>query len=276
MVSPVLVGAVAYDPKVVTIWDKIVAFYAEQGFPIDYVLYSNYERMADALEAGHIHIAWNSPLAWLDVQRRTDGGCRAIAMRDTDRDMFSYFIVRQESGIDGIAGLRGKVVATGASDSPQSTLIPLEFLHQHGLDPERDFTHKRYDLLVGKHGDHVGGELEAFRSVLRGESDACAILNFNWEAWQADPTIDTRGLKVLAQTSRFDHCNFTVLASFPKDVEKQWRDILFRMNDDPDSRPIMEMEGLREWLPGRVEGYGILEEAVTTQHFFDAPAKASA
>mgnify|MGYP003381555109 CR=1 FL=1 len=33
--------------------------------PFDYVLYSNYERQVEAQFEGAIHLAWNSPLAWV-------------------------------------------------------------------------------------------------------------------------------------------------------------------------------------------------------------------
>ena len=57
-----LMGAVAYDPKVVTIWDGFRRWFAEQDFGFDYVLYSNYERQVEDLIAGHVDAAWNSPL----------------------------------------------------------------------------------------------------------------------------------------------------------------------------------------------------------------------
>ena len=56
-----LLGAVAYDPKVVTIWEGFKDYFARQGLRMDYVLYSNYERQVEALINGHIHVAWNSP-----------------------------------------------------------------------------------------------------------------------------------------------------------------------------------------------------------------------
>jgi ABC-type phosphate/phosphonate transport system substrate-binding protein len=268
--SPILIGAVVYDPKVVVIWDIIKDFFKGQGCPIDYVFYSNYELMVEALAAEHIQIAWNSPLAWLEALRATDNRCRAIAMRDTDRDRVSHLLVRRDSGIIELAGLRGKIVATGAKDSPQATLIPLQMLHRSGLVANQDFTLRRFDLLVGKHGDHVGGELEALRSLLRSESDACAVLDLNWEAWQADGTADPSKLVVLETTPPFDHCNFTVLESFPAEEEKRWLEILFRMSyDNPDHRKMMDMEGLKAWLPGRVSGYLLLNEAVTQQNFFE-------
>jgi ABC-type phosphate/phosphonate transport system substrate-binding protein len=269
METPILVGAVAYDPKVVVIWEIIKDYFQQEGCPIDYVFYSNYELMAQALVAGQIQIAWNSPLAWLEVVRLTGGKCRAIAMRDTDRDLVSYIVVRSESGISQLEDLRGKTVATGAIDSPQATLIPLQVLRRQGLLPERDFTLQRHDLMVGKHGDHIGGELEALRSLQRGESEAACILNFNWQSWLADGTIDPSHLTILATTPRFDHCNFSMLESFPVEEEQKWLAALFRMSyDNPAHRQMMELEGLKQWLPGRTEGYAILTEAVEQQDFF--------
>ena len=63
--STLVLGAVAYDPKVVTIWDGFRGYLAERELDVDYVLYLNYERQVEAHLAGHIDVAWNSPLAWL-------------------------------------------------------------------------------------------------------------------------------------------------------------------------------------------------------------------
>ncbi len=269
MQSPILVGAVVYDPKVVVIWDIIKDFLRSEGYPMDYVFYSNYELQVEALLAGHIHIAWNSPLAWVDAQRLSNGGCRAVAMRDTDRDRVTHLIVRRESGIESADDLRGKTVATGALDSPQATLLPLHLLQSHGLRANEDFAVRRFDVAVGKHGDHIGGELEALRSLQRGESDACTVLDLNWQAWQADGTADPETLASLITTQPFDHCNFTVLESFPAAEEARWNQTLFRMSyDNPEHREMMDMEGLKAWLPGRTSGYAALTEAVEQQGFF--------
>src|SRR6478672_4808209 len=101
--KPVLVGAVLYDPKVSVIWDIIRDFFEQNGCPIDVVFYTNYELQVEALLKGHIDVAWNSPLAWLDTQRRSGGTCRAIAMRDTDRDRISYIVARPDGAVRTLA-----------------------------------------------------------------------------------------------------------------------------------------------------------------------------
>ena len=61
---PVLrIGAVAYSPDAVTIFEGIRRHCGRHGLPVDYVLYSNYDALVEALHAGHVDIAWNTPLA---------------------------------------------------------------------------------------------------------------------------------------------------------------------------------------------------------------------
>ena len=64
-----ILGAVAYDQKVVTIWDGFQQYFRSRGLAFDYVLFSNYERQVEAHLSGHVHVAWNSPLAWLQTER---------------------------------------------------------------------------------------------------------------------------------------------------------------------------------------------------------------
>jgi phosphonate transport system substrate-binding protein len=271
MDKPIVIGAVLYNPKVSVIWDIIGAFFQDNGCPIDAVFYTNYELQVEALLKGHIDIAWNSPLAWLDAQRQSGSTCRAIAMRDTDRDRVSYLITRASGPVKTVEDLRGKTIAVGAKDSPQATLIPLGLLQRHGLQPERDVQVRRFDLMVGKHGDHIGGELEAFKCLATGEADASALVDLNWQTWTQDGTINPREYTILATTEPFDHCCFTVRADFPPEREQQFLRTLFSMSyDNPAHREMMDLEGLKAWVPGRTSRYGLLHEAVEQQQFFSA------
>ena len=73
------IGAVAYDPKVVTIWEGFKPYFAKHGAEVDYVLYSSYDAQVDANLSGAVDVAWNSPLAWVKSQIVSQGACRAVA-----------------------------------------------------------------------------------------------------------------------------------------------------------------------------------------------------
>lgn len=257
MSNTLVLGAVAYDAKVVPIWDGFLAWFARHDFAFDYVLYSNYERQVDAHLRGDIHVAWNSPLAWLQAQRlakRRGGTAQAIAMRDTDRDLTSVVLVREDSPVNDLAALRGKRVGVGAADSPQATLIPLLAFADQGV--EVDVVH--HDLLLGKHGDHIGGEREAVKALLAGKVDAACVIDGNRLAFARE---GLGGTRVVAATGSYDHCNMTVLDGAPPEVAR-FRELLLAMSyDDPEVRPLLDMEGLKVWQPGRTSGYALLERA---------------
>ena len=270
MARPLTVGAVMYDPKVSVIWEIIRAFFDAQDAPIDVAFYNTYEAQVDALLDRRIDIAWNSPLAWVDAQRRSRHTCRAIAMRDTDRDRISHFVARRGGPVRTLADLKQRTIATGASDSPQATLIPLGRLRREGLAPGEDVLVRRFDVLVGKHGDHIGGELEAFECLKRGDADACAMLDLNWNVWSHDGTIDPGAFVIVGETDRFDHCVFTVREDLDRAAERDWLDALFAMRyDNPAHREMMDLEGLKAWLPGRTTGFGPLTAAVASERFFE-------
>jgi phosphonate transport system substrate-binding protein len=264
--NTLVLGAVAYAPKVVTIWDGFKAWFAARGLPFDYILYDNYERQVAGHFAGHFHVAWNSPLAWVQARRiaaKLGRSLEAIAMRDSDCDLRSVILVAAWSPIQCIADLRGKRVAVGAKDSPQATLIPLAYLADAGLDPERDFEVVPFDVLVGKHGDHVGGERDAVAAMLAGAADAACLIEGNLHAFAADGTIPDSATRVLAATGGFDHCNFTVLDDAPRELVDRFRELLLSMSyDDPEARPLLDLEGLKAWKPGRISGYTPLERAL--------------
>lgn len=268
-----VMGAVAYAPKVVTIWEGFKAWFGQHGLAFDYVLYSNYESQVEDQFNGKLDLAWNSPLAWVRADRiaRAKGTqVQAVAMRDTDCDLTSVLVVRTNSQISTMAELHGKTIGFGALDSPQATLIPLDHLRQHKLIADRDYIAKRFDVLGGKHGDHVGGELDAAKALVQGKIDAAWMIDGNHLAFSSDGTLPAGQTRVLTRCAAFDHCNFTVSPGAPAAQIERFTQLLLGMRwDDAAVRPLLELEGLRQWKAGRTSGYAALERAVDDEKFYD-------
>ncbi|MEI7297639.1 phosphate/phosphite/phosphonate ABC transporter substrate-binding protein [Paraburkholderia tropica] len=272
--APLMLGAVAYAPKVVTIWEGFKSWFAEQGLAIDYLLYSNYETQVEAQFAGDIAFAWNSPLAWIRARRMAEArgkSVQSLVMRDTDIDLHSVLIVRSESHVKTLADLRDTAIGFGAIDSPQATLIPLDHLrHEGGIVADRDYRARRFDVLGGKHGDHIGGERDAARALVSGEIDAAWMIAGNYKAFADEGTLPAGGTRIVATTGAFDHCNMTVSPGVAEDDARRFGELLMAMDwNDASVRPLLELEGLRRWLPGRASGYALLDRAVTEEAFYD-------
>ena len=118
-------------------------------------------------------------------------------------------------------------------------------------------------MLVGKHGDHIGGERDAARALMSGEADAACMIDGNHLLFTREGVLPSGGTRVLFQTPPYDHCNFTVLDGAPQAAIDRFVALLREMSyDDPEVRPLLDMEGLKAWLPGRTEGYAQLDRAI--------------
>lgn len=273
-------GAVAYDPKVVTIWEGFRRWLGAAGLPLDFVLYSHYERQVEDLVAGRIHAAWNSPLAWIRSERLAAAHGRSVrsaVMRDTDQDLTSVVVVRADSDIATAADLKGRTVGVGALDSPQATLIPLSHLRAAGLRPGEDVTARRFDVGVGLHGDHVGGERDAARALVAGDVDAAAMIDGNHLLFSQEGTLPAGATRILTQTGLYDHCTMAIIDTAPAAQADRFVELLLSMSyADPQVRPLLDLEGLQVWKQGRTSGFGPLGAAVDETGFYNAAGEVTA
>jgi phosphonate transport system substrate-binding protein len=76
MSRAIWIGAVAYDPKVVTIWEGMRRYFHEEThLPVEVVLFQSYEAQVGALLAGpndvmpRVDIAWNTTLRICKLRR---------------------------------------------------------------------------------------------------------------------------------------------------------------------------------------------------------------
>jgi ABC-type phosphate/phosphonate transport system substrate-binding protein len=263
------IGAVAYAARAVPIWEGMRDYFRAAGPPIDYILFSNYDSQVQALLDGHIDIAWNTNLAWVQVQRRTNGACRALAVRDTDINVTTLFVARADSGVRTLADVRGKRLALGSADSAQAAILPIHFLQQAGIEPERDCSVLRFDLDLGKHGDTGSSELEVLRSLQEGQADVGALGEATWNRLAAEGRVDARLVRPIFTSPGYSHCIFTALASLPEDRAKHWTDSLVLMTcEQARWRELMDLEGLKRWVRADaaiLDGYRPLLDAVDRQ-----------
>jgi len=272
-----ILGAVAYAPKVVTIWEGFKEYFKQQQFDFDYILYSNYEAQVEAMFSGAIDAAWNSPLASIRADRIGESLGTPVSygpMRDTDQDLHSVLVVRKNSTIKKIQDLSGKVIGFGAIDSPQARLLPLDHLNQAGLKSNVDFKVRLFDILGGKHGDHIGGERDAAIALMQGEVNAAWMIDGNYQAFSKEGILVAGETEIVAQTLAYDHCIFSISPHTSTADASRFNEILLNMKwSDSKVRHLLELEGLKEWRKGRTSGFLLLNRAVDEQKFYDSHGK---
>lgn len=257
---PYRLGAVVYHPKVEQIWESFGAWFSEQGFPIETTFFESYEEQVDALMEDRVDTAWNTNLAFVQTLERTEGTCRAIAMRDTDIDWSSLIVAADGGEVRSLEDLRGKRIGFGDIDSPQAYILPVHSLRRAGFDPATDCIASRLDRDVGKHGDTGGAELAQLARMRAGALDACVLSSVTYEA--VGRLGDAEGLRVAWTSPSFHHCNFTVLEGSTAEHDR-FASLLLSMDAaDPKLCEPMELEYVNQWVEPDLSGYGDLIDAV--------------
>jgi ABC-type phosphate/phosphonate transport system substrate-binding protein len=261
--AEVRVGAVAYHPRIVTIWESFLDHFEARGIPTDYILYSNYERLVDALLGGQVDIAWNTNTAFVAAEQLLGGPARILGMRDVDAEFATVVVTRRGEAFEDVRALAGRRLALGSRDSGHAAILPLYYLRQQGLDAESACELVRFDTDLGKHGDTGDSELRVMRAVADGTAAAGAVGDATLAALRAERVPAVAGLEVAWRSPTYYHCNFTALPSLDDGVAQRWQDALLAMSyDDPTQRQAMDLEGVKRWLPGDRDGYSALAEAM--------------
>jgi len=284
MSKTIWVGAVAYNPKVVTIWEGMKRYFHEEAhLPVEVVLFQNYEAQVSALltqpgdPSPRIDIAWNTNLAYLQADEWSGHRCRPVAMRDTDLGWVTKIVAVTGGPISALADLKNRTIALGSRDSGHAAILPVHFLEEQGMREERDYRTLRFDSDVGKHGDTGTSEVEVVRAVLDGRADAGAIGSPFWDTVRSERLVPQGALSEIWSSPAYNHCMFTARPDLDMDVERRFADALSAMDyQNPIHRAILEAEGLQRWLAPHLDGYDALRQAATQQGFFKQPLAKSA
>lgn len=276
MSKTIWLGAVAYDPKVVTIWEGMRRYFHEEAhLPVEIVLFQSYEMQVLALlaqasaNAPRIDIAWNTNLAYLQVEEWSAHGCRAIAMRDTDLGWMTKIVAVAGGPVAKLADVRNRTLALGSRDSGHAAILPVHFLEREGMREGSDYKTLRFDSDLGKHGDTGGSEVEVVRAVLDGRADAGAIGSPFWSTVQRERLAPDGALREIWSSPAYNHCMFTARPDLDREDEHRFTAALLAMSyDNPLHRPILEAEGLQRWLTPQLDGYAELRQAAAQQGFF--------
>jgi ABC-type phosphate/phosphonate transport system substrate-binding protein len=254
------IGAVAYSPAAVTIFDGLKRYLNKHGLPSDYVLYSNYDSLVAALERGEIEIAWNTPLAHARFHVQNQCTSQTLVMRDVDVGVRSILIAREDSKVKSLADLAGKKLVLGSSQAAEATVLPMHFLKKEGVDLSR-VTIVSLDAEVDGQGNPCASPQHVLQALREGRGEAGVITTDLWNRIKDEPGLS---LTQVWMSPPFSHCVFTAAATFDKERGARFTKLMQQMDASENStKEVMRLEGTKKWLPGSAEGFKDLVEALT-------------
>jgi ABC-type phosphate/phosphonate transport system substrate-binding protein len=249
------IGAVAYSPAAVTIFEDMRRYFDRKGLPVDYVLYSNYDALVDALLKKQVDIAWNTPLAHAQYHRKAGNASQALVMRDVDCNFRSMLVVRADSNIRTLDDLNGKTLILGSCQAAEATVLPIHFLRRDGLSLGRVKV-LSLDGQVDLRGNPCSSEVHVLKALQTGRGQAGVIGERYWKHLSQHQPDQVSGLKAVWVSPPFSHCVFTASKGFDKGLADRFTKLMLAMDpNDPLTAEAMRLEGTRKWVAGSQEGF---------------------
>jgi phosphonate transport system substrate-binding protein len=193
-------------------------------------------------------------------------------MRDTDVGWMTKIVAVTGGPVARLADLRNRTLALGSRDSGHAAILPVHFLQGEGLVEGKDYRTLRFNTDLGKHGDTGTSESEVVRAILDGRAEAGAIGSPFWNAVRTERLVPEGALTEIWTSHPYNHCMFTARSDLDPALEQQFAKALFAMSfDNPAHRPVLEAEGLRQWIAPQLAAYAELREASAQQGFLTRP-----
>ena len=234
-----LVGAVAYHPRIVTIWEALPRVLRERGRadrlrPLLELRAARSTRCSPARSTSR----WNTNTAYVAAEQRIGGDAQILGMRDVDADFRDgdrrRAAARRSRTSRALAGQR---LALGSRDSGHAAILPLHYLAQRGARRASDCELVRFDTDLGKHGDTGDSELRVVRGGrARATPTPARSATPTWAALRARGPARSSGARGGAGAARP-----TTTATSPRcrrstGAGERWSEALLAMSyDDPDA-----------------------------------------
>lgn len=271
--KPVLkVGAAASSAKSVDLFRSMRYHFKKAGMPMEFVLFSNYDALNDALLKGQIDVAWNSPLAHARFHVKA-GDSQAVVMRDVDVNYRVVLIARKEANVSTVADLAGKSMLFGSCDSADCTVLPVHFLRKSGVPFDKVKIVSLHDEVDDK-GVPCHSSQHVMAALLKGRGDAGVIGIGMWQKLQDSKPEEAAKFKAIWTSPPFSHCVFTARKDFPADTAERFTKIMLAMDGkDPVTAEILKLEHCSKWVLGGKQAQDGFEELFKAVREKNLPAE---
>lgn len=221
------------------------------GRDVSYVPLTDYGAAVAALEAGKVDFAWLGGFTY--VQARVMTGVVPLAQRDIDQNFKTIFIASADSGINTPADIKGKTFAFGSKSSTSGHLMPRHFLiTEYKIDPDKDLNGA--PVYSGAHDATV-------KLVESGKVQAGALDGQVWERMTREKQYDPAKVKVIWTTPPFKDYLWTARKDFDPALREAFTKAFLELDiNNPEHKPVLEIQGATKFVPANAADYDTVEE----------------
>lgn len=177
------------------------------------------------LESRHFHFALPNPYQTLNSLQH---GYHVFAKMGEDEKFHGIIVIRKDSGINMVADLKGKIVSFPAPTALAATMMPLYFLHTHGLDANQDI--KRL---------FSGSQESSIMNVYLEKSAAGATWPSPWQSFEKRNPQIAAELEVKWETPPLVNSGLVARDDVPPEVVSKVQSLLVALHTHDEGRQLL-------------------------------------
>ncbi|MEU6644544.1 phosphate/phosphite/phosphonate ABC transporter substrate-binding protein [Saccharomonospora sp. NPDC046836] len=224
----------------------------ETGLEVEPYVGADYTAVIEAMNSGHLDAAWFGPSEYVLATQTVSSGVEAFAAAIQAEDTVDYrtsFVVRSDSGIDGIADFAGKTVAFTDPASTSGHIFGRYALVEAGYEADELFGQVIYS------GSHDASLL----SVINGQADVAAVSSRKIAGFVESGLVAQDEIKTVFESMEIPADPITYRADLPEDVKKSLRSAL--LENSPELTASLEGTGFARFDRADDEVYDLVREA---------------
>ncbi|MEA3405778.1 MAG: phosphate/phosphite/phosphonate ABC transporter substrate-binding protein [Pseudomonadota bacterium] len=181
-----------------------------------------------------------------------DHNYQVIAKMGDDLNFRGIILVRKDSGIQIPTDLKGMAVSYPAPTALAATILPQYYLHNHGLDINKDIENK-----------YVGSQESSIMNVFLGTTAAGATWPPPWKALSNERPELKKQLKVIWETQSLPNNSVVVRDDVPKELATQVQTLLSNLHTTTEGQKILQKMYLSKYETANNETYLSVKQFVT-------------
>lgn len=245
--SVLVIGRISDDPKahyeqLKPLLDYVVPRMRDVGITEGRILMArDAQQMTSYLRRGRVDWVTETSGTGMQLQKRAGAKPLVLTERGGVSRYHSVFFTRKDSGIAGIADLKGHSIAFQSTASTSAYIVPAATLLDQGLQLEILLS-----PLDRPTPDSVGyvfarSELNIAAWVHKRLVDAGVLSSLDWNDTRRMPAAFRQDLKIIHQTADYPRALEMVRADLNPKVEARLREVLLEAADDPAAREAMTL-----------------------------------
>lgn len=234
-------------------YEPFVDYLAEAtGREVEPYVGADYTAVIEALNSGHLDVAWFGPSEYVLATESVEGGVEAFASAIQSGDTVPYrssFVVRTDSGIHGVEDFEGKTLAFTDPASTSGHIFGRYSLAEEGVDVDTLFSQVVYS------GSHDASLL----SLVNGQVDVAAISSRKIPEFIENGLIAEDDIDIVFESVEIPADPITYRADLPEDLKKLLQDAL--LTDDAALAAALEGTGFASFGEVTDADYDLVRDA---------------